>query len=383
MKTLEPITVTTVRPTPAKGAPAAAVSLPTGTPAATRGRSTSRVRLTSRERQAMVERLATLVDSGIQISAALQGMLQDQTDPRVRTVLTALETGVAAGQPLSGAMAAMPRAFPPLLTQMVRAGEATGQLGEMLLRTVEAMEIEAQTRSKLRSAMIYPAIMFTLTIGVVVFLLTTIVPKFESLLVGKTLPKPTVALLAIGAVVRQYGHLLAAGLGLAITGLVLFLRTPRGALLVDAFCLRAPGLSGLYKTSVLARCARTFGLLLQAGVPMHAALEHTQEIAGSHAFRCVWQRARHNVINGGSLLDALRGCPLFDSDFQQLVGAGEATATLDRVLKKIAEQHTRNLDRRVRDLLTVIEPIMVVAMAGIVGFVALSIMMPIFQMSRR
>jgi type II secretory pathway component PulF len=310
-------------------------------------------------------------------------MRQDALDPRLARVLGALEHGVGSGLPLSGAMAGMPRAFPPLLTQMVRAGETTGQLGEMLLRTVEAMEIEAQMRSKLRSAMLYPGIMFTLTVGVVIFLLTTIVPKFETLLVGKELPRPTVALLAIGNVVRQYGYFLAAGFGVAVAGLVLFLRTTRGTVLLDALLLRAPGVSGLYRTAVLARCARTFGLLLQAGVPMHAALEHTQEIAGSHAFRSLWARARSNVINGGSLVDAIRGSPLLDSNFQQLVGAGESTATLDRVLHKIAGHHTKDLDRRVRDLVTIVEPIMVVAMAGIVGFVALSIMMPIFQMSRR
>ncbi len=384
MKTIQARPVTTIVAGSTKAPPphGGTAGIPQRPNQATHG-ALSRLRLTGRERHTMVVRLATLVDSGIQISAALQGMRDDARDPRLVNVLTALEQGINAGQPLSGTMAAMPRAFPPLLTQMVRAGETTGQLGEMLQRTVEAMEIEQQTRSRLRSAMLYPGIMLTLTIGVVIFLLTTIVPKFETLLTGKQLPKPTVILIAIGGFVRHYGHYLAVGVVLAIAGLVCFLRTTRGAIVLDAVALRTPGVAGLYKTSVLARCARTFGLLLQSGVPMHAALEHTLEIAGSHAYRSLWLRARNQVINGGSLRDGIRGSPLLGSDFEQLVGAGEATATLDRVLRKIADQHTKDLDRRIKDLLTVVEPVMVVLMAAIVGFVALSIMMPIFQLSRR
>jgi type II secretory pathway component PulF len=261
----------------------------------------------------------------------------------------------------------------------VRAGEATGQLGDMLRRTVEAMDLDAGMRSKLRSAMIYPGIMLTLTISVLVFLLTWIVPKFEKLLRGKVLPKPTQLLLALGDACRDYGYWMLGGTALLVLGVVLFLRTARGARWLDQAMLHLPVLAGIYRTAVLGRSARTFGLLLQAGVPMHAALDHTQEVAGSLAYRKLW---RDHVVNGGSLLAAIRGQPLFGPSFEQLVAAGESTATLDRVLGKVAEQYTKDLERRVRDLLTLIEPAMVVLMGAIVGFVALSIMLPIFQISR-
>jgi type II secretory pathway component PulF len=173
-----------------------------------------------------------------------------------------------------------------------------------------------------------------------------------------------------------------AGAVVSLTGALLFLHTPRGKRMLDALLLGAPVLHSVYRTAVIARCVRTLGLLLQTGVPLHAALEHTQEVASSPAYRTLWQRARHNVTNGGSLLDVIRNSGLFNPTFEQLVAAGEATATLDKVMLKAAAQYTKDLERRLRDLMTMIEPAMVVMMGGVVGFVAMSIMLPIFRMSR-
>jgi type IV pilus assembly protein PilC len=312
----------------------------------------------------------------------LSSMRLQTAVPRHAAVLGALEQSVTAGRPLSAAMVAMPRAFPPLLTQMVRAGEATGQLGDMLTRTVANLELDAGLRNRLRSALIYPVIMLLVTTGVVVFLLLVIVPKFESMLRGKQLPLPTQILLAIGDFLGRHG----ASLGIALVAIVLAMvfgaRTRRGRVAVDAVALYTPGVAGLYRTSVLARCTRTLGLLLQAGVPLHQALEHTAEVAGSDAYRRLWLQAQRTVVEGGSLLEAIRGRPLFGAGLEQLVAAGEATARLDSVMQKVAAQQSRDLERRIKDLLTMLEPMMVVMMAAVVGFVALSIMMPIFKMSR-
>ncbi len=340
------------------------------------------LKLTAKERFALMEQFATLIDSGIQIAPALQSMRQQTPEPRLVAVLGTLEHAVVGGLPLSAAFAAMPRAFPPLVAQMVRAGETTGQLGEMLRRTVESMELDAAMRARLRSAMIYPVIMLSLTSAVVVFLLTWILPKFEGLLRGKQLPVPTRLLMALGDGVRAHGLWLLAGLAAALTAAILFVRSERGRRLVDHALLRLPGVAGIFRGAVMARCVRTFGLLLQSGVPVHTALEHTEEVASSLAYRALWQRARAEVVGGGTLRDAVRGSSLLGPTFVQLVAAGEATATLDRVMLKAANQYGKDLERRVRDLLTLVEPVMVVLMAAVVGFVALSIMLPIFQMSR-
>lgn len=376
MKVLE------TRGTPAPAVPARQGQAPAIVPTVPLNQEAARLRLSAPERFALLEQFATLIDSGIQIASALQSMRQQSSDPRIAAVLGTMEQGVVGGSPLSSAMAAMPRAFPPLLTQMVRAGEASGDLAGMLRRTVESMELEALMRSKLRSALIYPSVMLVMTIGVVVFLLTYIVPKFEKLFRGRQLPMPTRILMALGDGAQAYGLWVLGGLVVAIVGAFLVLRTPRGLRLLDGVLLGAPVLRGVYRTAVIARCVRTLGLLLQTGVPLHAALEHTQEVASSPAYRALWQRARNNVTNGGSLLDSIRHCGLFNPTFEQLVAAGESTATLDKVMLKAAAQYTKDLERRLRDLMTLIEPAMVVLMGGVVGFVAMSIMLPIFRMSR-
>ncbi|MBL9079451.1 MAG: type II secretion system F family protein [Planctomycetes bacterium] len=375
MKVLEPITIAPIAARPAKagdGSPAAPAPVgPAGG-----------LRLSATERLVLLEQFATLLDSGIQIAAALQSMRQQTPEGRIAAVLATLEQGVTGGLPLSNAMAAMPRAFPVMLVQVVRAGEASGDLASMVRRTVETMELEAALRGRLRSALIYPCVMLTMTIGVVVFLLTWIVPKFERLFRGKQLPAPTRLLMALGDWTQAWGLWLLGGVVAALVGAVLFCRSARGRGVWDRLLLHLPVIGSVYRTAVTARCVRTLGLLLQTGVPMHAALEHTREVAESQQYRSFWQRARQNVLNGGSLLEAVRTTPLFGPTFTQLVAAGESTATLDKVLLKSAAWYTKELERRIRDMVTLVEPAMVVVMGSVVGFVALSIMLPIFRMSQ-
>lgn len=374
MKVLEPVTIAPQKNrTPGPETPER--------PAAPQG-AVSRLSLSTKERFAMLEQFTTLVDSGIQIAAALQAMRQQTTDERVAAVLAALEQGVTGGLPLSTSMAAMPRAFPPILVQLVRAGEAGGDLAGMLRRTVENMELEATLRGKLRSALIYPAVMLGMTVAVVAFLLLYIVPKFERLFRGKQLPLPTRILMTAGDWTAAYGLWALGGLAVAVVLLVCWLRTANGRGVADRITLALPVVGNVYRTAVVARSVRTLGLLLQTGVPMHAALDHTREVAASHAYRALWHRAQKNVLNGGSLLDVVRTSNLFGPTFSQLVSAGEATASLDRVMLKTAAQYTRDLERKIRDMVTLVEPTMVVMMGGIVGFVALSIMLPIFRMSQ-
>lgn len=388
MRVLETITVAAARPresgTPGKPGSGHGKGHGAGhePPAGEFAGEAGRLRLRARERFGLLEQFATLIDSGIQVAPALASMRQQAPDDRRAAVLAALERSVVAGLPLSAAMQALPRAFPPLLARMVRAGEATGELATMLRRVIEALEAEVAMRSRLQSAMLYPAIMLTLTAGVVVFLLTCIVPRFEGLLRGKELPAPTRLLLAFGDGMRTHGSWLALA-GLAATaGTIVFLRTARGVRTLDRLLLTLPVAGAIHRAAATARSVRTLGLLLQAGVPVHTALEHTEEVAGSPAYRDLWQRARATVIGGGTLRDALRGDALLGPTFEQMVGAGEATATLDKVMLKAAAQGDKELERRMRDLLTLVEPLMVVVMAVLVGFVALSIMMPVFQMSR-
>ncbi|MEM7202807.1 MAG: type II secretion system F family protein [Planctomycetota bacterium] len=342
------------------------------------------MRLTRGERFALLDQLATLLDSGIQIPAALQSMRAQTAQERPAAVLAKLEHAVVGGRPLSEAMALLPRAFPKLLTQMVRAGEVSSSLAPMLRRTVEMLDADAQLRSRLRSATLYPLIMLLLTGAVVVFMLGVIVPRFERLFAAKQaiLPAPTRALMAVGNAVTSYWPWALLALVVSVVAAVAFARTADGRRTLDAALLRLPLFGPLYRQSVLARSARTLGLLVQAGVPVHAALDHAREVAGSATYAEFWRRAQQEVLNGSSLTDAVRGRGLVPPTFEQILAAGEATANLDGVLLKAAEQYYRELSRRARDVLTVVEPAMVVLMGGVVGFIALAIMLPIFRLAR-
>jgi type II secretory pathway component PulF len=342
------------------------------------------MRLSTRERLALLEQLSVMLESGIQIPAALHSMREQLDNPRVAEVLAYLEDVVRNGQPLSVAVATMPRAFPDLVAQMVAAGEKAGSLGEMVQRVTEMMEADAELRGRVRSALLYPTIMMVVATGVVVFLLTAIVPKFRGLFKGReeTLPAPTRVLMFLGDFFSAHAIWLFPSVILLMGALIVFLRSSRGKPYLDGMLLRLPVIGPIYRTAILSRTSRTLGMLMRSGVAILTALEHTRDVSGSPAFAKLWSHVHGEVSNGGSLNEAIRPSPLLPPTYKQMVGSGESAARLDAVLLKVATHYASDLQRKVRDVSTLIEPILVVFLGGVVGFIALSIMLPIFKLSR-
>lgn len=342
------------------------------------------VRLTTRERLAMLGQLGVMLDSGIQIPAALQSMREQSPSPKIAAVLCHLEDCVRGGQSLSAAAEGLPRAFPVLVRQMLAAGERAGRVGEMIQRVNEMIEAEEELRGRLRSALIYPAVMMAVALAVVIFLLTTIVPKFAGLFKGKeeTLPGPTKVLLWLSDFMSTNALWLLSGLVVVVVGTALWLRSDLGRPYLDHFLLRLPVVKDIYSTAILSRTSRTLGMLTNAGVVILAALEHTRDVAGSPSYAALWEAVRDRVANGGTISDAIRGSSLVPSTYKQLISSGESAARLDTVLLRIATHYASDLQRRVRDITTLIEPALVVFMGVVVGFIALSIMLPIFKLSQ-
>ncbi len=342
------------------------------------------VRLSTRERLALLGQLSVMLESGIQIPAALQSMREQSASPKIGAVLSHLEDAVRSGQSLSVAAAGLPRAFPDLVTQMLSAGEKAGRIGEMIQRVTEMIEAEEELRSRLRSALIYPAVMMSLAIAVVIFLLTTIVPKFSGLFKGKehTLPGPTKVLMWLSEFLSTNALWLFPGVIVIVGGVIFFLRSKQGKPYLDSMLLRVPILKDVYSTAILSRTSRTLGMLTNAGVVILSALEHTRDVAGSPAFAKLWNDVHDQVANGGTISDAIKHSPLLPPTYKQLVGSGESAARLDAILLRISSHYAQELQRRVRDITTLIEPALVVFMGGVVGFIALSIMLPIFKLSQ-
>jgi type II secretory pathway component PulF len=342
------------------------------------------LRLSVRERLALLGQLSVMLDSGIQIPAALRSMREQSDQPRVAAVLAYLEEAVRNGQALSVAIGAMPRAFPELVAQMVAAGETAGQLTEMIQRVSEMLEADEELRGRVRSALLYPTVMLVVALSVVVFLLTAIVPKFSGLFRGKeaALPAPTRVLMAIGDFFALHAIWLLPSVVVLVGASIFFLRSSRGRPYLDRMLLGLPVIGSIYRTAILSRTSRTLGMLTGSGVVILTALEHTRQVAGSPAFSGLWDQVHQQVANGGTVSEAIRQSPLLPSTYKQMLGAGEASARLDAVLLRIATHYADDLQRKVRDISTLIEPILVVLLGGVVGFIALSIMLPIFKLSR-
>ncbi|MBK9385817.1 MAG: type II secretion system F family protein [Planctomycetes bacterium] len=347
-------------------------------------RSEASLRLPLRERLALLGELQVLLESGIQIPAALAGLRAECANPRAAAVLDRLIARVSAGAPFSAAAAACGAAFPLATVHLLRAGEASGRLDEMLARLVAATEAEANLRSRLRSALTYPAVMAGVCCVVVAFLLTFIVPRFERLFAGKeaVLPAPTKILLALSSYFSRHGLVL---LGLAVAlavALALWLRTPAARALLDAFCLRLPILGPILTRAALARSASTLGLMMQSGVPVLVALEHAAEVAGSAKHRALWGAVHREVASGGRLSAGLTTASGVPATVRQMIAAGEEAGFLDRVLVRIATHLSNEVERRLKDLASLIEPAMVIFMGIVIGFVVLAILLPVFALSR-
>ncbi|MBL8896399.1 MAG: type II secretion system F family protein [Planctomycetes bacterium] len=343
-----------------------------------------RLRLPLRERLALLGELQILLESGIQIPSALAGLRAECESPRAAAVLDRLIERVSSGAPLSAAAAACGPAFPLATVHLLRAGEASGRLDEMLGRLVVATEAEAALRSRLRSALTYPAVMAGVCCVVVAFLLTFIVPRFERLFAGKeaVLPAPTKILLGLSAFFSRHGLALLGVIAAAAVALVLWLRTPTGRAALDALCSRLPILGPITTRAALARSASTLGLMMQSGVPVLVALEHAAEVAGSARHQKLWNAVHREVASGGRLSTGLTAAGGVPSTVRQMIAAGEEAGFLDRVLVRIAVHLSSEVERRLKDLASLIEPAMVIFMGLVIGFVVLAILLPVFALSR-
>lgn len=342
------------------------------------------LRLSGRERVALLGQLSVMLDSGIQVPAALLAMKEQSENPRMADVLAYAGDAVQGGAPLSKAMMEMPRAFPVLVGQMVAAGEQAGRMGEMILRLVEMLEAEDELRGRVRSALLYPTIMVVVATCVVIFLITAIVPKFAGLFKGKeaVLPAPTRLLMSTGEFFSANWMWLIPSVLVLFIGTIVYLRSEDGKPVLDAVILRIPVVRDVYRTAILSRTSRTLGTLVQSGVAITVAIEHTRDVSGSPAYAKLWSKVHDDVMNGTSISDSIRPSPLLPATYKQMISAGESGARLDKVLIKVASHYASELQRKVHDVTTVVEPALVVIMGCVVGFIALSIMLPIFQLSR-
>ena len=328
--------------------------------------------------------LAIMVDTGITLSAALAGIVEQEQNPGLRRVLNDLKDAVESGEDFSAALARFPKLFDKTYVSLIKASEATGSLGPMLERIATYLQKEAESRGKVRAAMAYPGVMMVLATGVTIFLLTYILPKFTPLFKakGKLLPGPTRLMMGISDAILGYWPFWIAGIALLVVGLLYARRTENGRMFFDLVKIRLPILGPMFRKIAISRSIRTLGTMLASGVSILDSLKLCGEVAGNYHYEHLWEQVREQVTSGKRVCEVLSGHPLFPRVLVQMIAAGEETGKLDSVLERVSTYYDQEVDTALKTTTSLIEPLMISVMGVVVGTIGLALMLPIFSLSK-
>ncbi|HEV3052882.1 MAG TPA: type II secretion system F family protein [Longimicrobium sp.] len=324
--------------------------------------------------------LVTLLDAGFPLDRALAAVSRVVARNDVAQAISDARERVRGGARLEQAMAAHPRIFPRFAVGMVRAGERGGQLAPALDRLAAQLEREQALRSRLASAMVYPAVMMAVGAGALVVLFVYVLPRFVALLAdtGSALPKSTAALLAAGAFVSRWWVAIVIALVALVGGIAAWRATEEGRAATDRILLGVPVIGGLRRRVAAARLGRSLSTLLASGLPILPALEVAAESQADAAVAAEVLRAREEVRAGDRLAASLRRTGIFPFVFVQMVDVGEEGGRLPEMLDRGATAMEGELERRLDRMLRLLEPLLIVVFGGIVGFVALSLLQAIY-----
>ncbi|MDH4239366.1 MAG: type II secretion system F family protein [Phycisphaerae bacterium] len=335
--------------------------------------------------------LSVMIRAGISILDALESIAEQCDNQKFKVIMLDLKTQIEAGQSFSQALAEHPNVFSNLYINMVGAAEASGSLSEMLQKLAEYLDREAETSSQVKSACVYPVIIAVMAVSVTIFLLVFVLPRFALVFAGKEnlLPLPTKALMATSAFLRNYWYLLIPAVGVALWGFWYFVRTSVGKLWWDRMKLVLPLIKTLCRCLYITRSLHTMGVLSRAGVPILNTISITAQISGNIFYKEMWLGVHEDVRQGKKIADSLLGhvkgvgkrSGLMPSNVVQMIRSGEDSGTMSDVLRDISEFYARELKTIIKTVTSMIEPIMIVLMGVLVGFIAMSIILPIFKMS--
>ena len=352
--------------------------------AATRAHGASRKRAKRDDVIFFANQLAVMVDTGVSLPDALDGIAVQTTTESFQEVIEDLSEEVKSGVDFSTALSKYPRIFGRLFVAMVKASEASGTMGKMLQRISRYLDNERRIRKRVLGAILYPAGMLSFCVLVVICMLVFVLPRFEKIYEGRSaaLPVPTRILMGISSVMTDHWALLLGGTFTAVMGAYLYFRRPDGQIVLDRMRIKAPVVGGIYRRACMARSLRTLSTMVETGVSMLESMEITAEVSGNYHYTAIWRGLGDRLKEGASLSEEMRHCPLIPACVCQMVAAGEQTGKLSDVLDRIATFCEEDLDTIIRSATSLIEPAMIVIMGVIVGGVALALLLPVFSMSK-
>lgn len=338
-------------------------------------------RIKAKHLAGFAKQFATMTDSGLPMVRTLTALTEQTDHPELQRVLPIVKSDVESGNPLSAAMAKHPRVFPPLMTGMVAAGEASGALATTMMRVAENYEKEAKLRAKVFSAMLYPMIVLVLAIVMVIGMLIFIVPTFADVFsnLGGDLPLPTQLLVMLSNFMKFAAPFLVVGVILFFVWWGRHKNDERIRNFVDPLKMRIPILGKFSRKIALARFSRTFAALLQSGIPMLQAIEMVKNTSGNVILSRALGNVQEAVRNGRPLAAPMAQEPIFPSLVTQMVSTGEETGSVSEMLEKVADYYDEEVETTADSLTSILEPIMIVGLAGIVGSMVVAMYLPMFQ----
>jgi len=339
--------------------------------------------VTSKELAIFTRQFSVMIDAGLPLVQCLEILANQQENKTFRKVLAAVRGAVEGGSTLSAAMRQHPKVFDDLYVNMVEAGETGGILDTILQRLSNYIEKNVKLKRAVKSALVYPVAVLLVAVGVIILLLWKVVPIFAQLFTGLNVPLPTATKFVIGLsnfVGSIFGLLILVffvGLGV---GLKVWHGTPQGRLPLDAALLKLPLVGILLRKIAVARFTRTLGTLISSGVPILEALDITARTAGNAVVERAITHVRKGVEAGRTLVDPLRETEVFPGMVSQMIAVGEQTGAMDAMLQKIADFYEDEVDAAVKDLLSAMEPAMIVILGVVVGGIVISMYLPLFEL---
>lgn len=324
---------------------------------------------------------ATLINAGLPIVTSIATMVQQAENKRLKKVLSEVYEDVQKGKGLSESMRNHPDVFPMLLFNMIEAGEASGTLDNVLNKMAEYFEKENNLRQKIKSALAYPMVVSIVAILVVIFLVTNVIPTFVGIFedMGAQLPLPTMILLSLSNSISHYWYSYIIVLALTVFLIIKTLKTDNGRRFYDALSLKMPIFGLLNKKVITSRFSRTLATLISSGVPLMEAMEVVENIIGNTMVSEGLKEAANDIKMGKGLAKPLKRIGIFPHMVIQMITVGESSGSLDSILKKTADFYDSEVDAEVSQMTTLIEPLIIVVLALVVGFIVISIVMPMFK----
>ena len=327
--------------------------------------------------------LSVMVKAGISLQESLESIGNQIEKVKFKRIILDLKAKIESGHSFSQALAEHPKYFGKIYVNMIAAAEISGSLSTMLQQLAEYLDQEAETRSQVIGAMIYPAIIAFMAVSCTSFLMMFVLPRFLTVFEGKEhlLPAPTKIVMHVSGFMRGYWHVNLVGLIVLITGFLFFIKTDTGERFWHTAKLKIPLLRTLCRSLYITRSLHTMGVLTNAGVPILDTISITASITGNVLYEEMWRSVYTEVRQGRKIACSLSTSTLMPASVSQMISSGEESGTLGIVLSDISEFYGRELKTVIKMVTSMIEPIMIVVMGALVGFIASSIILPIFKMS--